>query len=302
MILLDFSQVALNSIQGVLSDELSNPNDDSADMIRHTIFNALLKYKSQFKEYGEFIICCDSKPYWRKSIFPHYKGDRKLAKEKSKLDYSFIYKVLDEFLIELRDNFKWKIITTKGAEADDIIAVLCKYSQTELLVQDGIFESSPQPIMIISSDHDFFQLQKYKNVKQFSPIMGKLVKPDCSISEYLITHIVKASDDNIPSIMNADSWAAARCLGASIRAKPVTKAILERYISGGGRAACLDDFERSNWDRNEMLIDLDKIPKKIEDSILSAYIEYEVRGTRNKIMTYLTKHRFKQLFSRLSEF
>ena len=49
-----------------------------------------------------------------------------------------------------------------GAEADDIIATLCKNFQNE-------------KIMIVSGDKDFIQLQKYPNVQQYSPILNKYV-------------------------------------------------------------------------------------------------------------------------------
>ena len=58
---------------------------------------------------------------------------------------------------EIREFLPYKVVETYGAEADDVIATLCKHYQNE-------------KVMIISGDKDFIQLQKYDNVKQYSPI------------------------------------------------------------------------------------------------------------------------------------
>ena len=47
-----------------------------------------------------------------------------------------------------------------------------------------------EPVMIISSDKDFIQLQKYNNVKQFSPIQKKAVV-DKNPRNYLFNHIMR---------------------------------------------------------------------------------------------------------------
>ena len=59
--------------------------------------------------------------------------------------------------IRFKENLPYKMIEVYGAEADDIIATLCKHFQDE-------------KIMIVSGDKDFIQLQTYPNVKQYSPI------------------------------------------------------------------------------------------------------------------------------------
>ena len=55
----------------------------------------------------------------------------------------------------------------EGCEADDVIGALVHNTQ-----EFGNFE----PIMIISSDKDFIQLQKFSNVKQFSPLQKKFLQ------------------------------------------------------------------------------------------------------------------------------
>ena len=58
------------------------------------------------------------------------------------------------------------MLDVDGAEADDVIAVL-----TARLAAHG-------SVLILSSDKDFGQLQKYPNVTQYSPILKRFVKID----------------------------------------------------------------------------------------------------------------------------
>ena len=52
-------------------------------------------YKSKFgKKYGDIIICCDDKNYWRKQTFPHYKANRKKFREESDYDWNLIFESL----------------------------------------------------------------------------------------------------------------------------------------------------------------------------------------------------------------
>ena len=68
MILIDFTQIALGSLmvslnRGATLDET---------LVRHIVLNSLRYYRTRFKEeYGELIICCDNKHYWRRDYFPN---------------------------------------------------------------------------------------------------------------------------------------------------------------------------------------------------------------------------------------
>ena len=66
-----------------------------------------------------------------------------------------------------------------GAEADDIIAALC-----------GELEFDNGKTLILSGDKDFIQLQRYRNVTQYSPITKKFVN-GVNWSDYLNEHILR---------------------------------------------------------------------------------------------------------------
>ena len=72
MILLDLNQVMISN----LMMQLQRNNDEIEEsMIRHMILNSIRLYNVKFgEEYGEMVITCDDKNYWRKDIFPYYKA------------------------------------------------------------------------------------------------------------------------------------------------------------------------------------------------------------------------------------
>merc|ERR1711991_559378 len=96
-------------------------------LVRHMILNSLRNYRHEFrKEYGELVLCYDSKHYWRRKEFPYYKGTRKKDRQKSSLDWNEIFELLNKIRDEIRDHMPYKVVEVDGAEADDVIASLVK--------------------------------------------------------------------------------------------------------------------------------------------------------------------------------
>jgi hypothetical protein len=69
-----------------------------------------------------------------------------------------------------------------------------------------------------------------------------------------------------------------------------------------GIEACLNEDERLNYQRNKMLVDLSEIPVNIENSIIHAYNNAEIKGNKSKILSYLSKHRMKMLLEHVNQF
>src|SRR6056300_1805351 len=124
MILVDMNQVCISNLMVSLT---STSTTISEGLVRHMVLNSLRFYRSKFgKEYGELVLCYDSKNYWRRKAFPYYKGTRKRDREKSKLDWNEIFEVLNHIRDEIREFLPYKVIDVDGAEADDVIASLVK--------------------------------------------------------------------------------------------------------------------------------------------------------------------------------
>ena len=162
MIIVDLSQVMLSNIMVQLGNHTNAQVDEN--MVRHMVLNSLRLYKTKFgAEYGELVIACDNKNYWRRKFFPYYKANRKKNIENSELNWKAIFDCLGKLRAELKEHFPFRVIDIETAEADDIIAILCREYSAE------------EKIMILSGDKDFIQLQQYPNVNQFDPVRKKAI-------------------------------------------------------------------------------------------------------------------------------
>lgn len=297
MILLDFSQVMWISIHANFGKDSTLTESDAArSILRNMLLQNILFFKQKFHDYGQVVVCCDGNQYWRKDYLPSYKGNRVAKRENLKIDYKFVSGFEESFKQELRDYFPYPVIEIEKAEADDVIGVLCKWSQSNNLVE-SMFDSSPEPTVIISEDQDFLQLQKYKNIKQYAPRKKVLIKPDKPLSHYLIEHIVRGDDvDFVGNILSPEN-----SLMDKIRQKPVTKPILDEFYQLG-IDACKNDEQRRLYKRNQILVDLDYIPEDISDKIIQAYIDCKPVHSKAKMMNYLVKYRCGKLIGSLGGF
>ena len=298
MIILDYSQIALANILPFQKELKYNSEEQTVDLIRHATLSTIKSYKKKYApEYGDVVIACDGKSYWRKDAFPNYKAMRKVNREKSDLDWKLIFETLSEIREDLKIHFPYKVVHVDKAEADDVIASLVKYSQDHELLTEGLFEE-PQKILIVSSDKDFIQLQKNKNVRQWSPMQKKYVEASQKdIDEYIITHIVKGdSGDGVPNILSKDD-----VFVNQERQKPVMKKRLAEFLEHG-IDACRNDEEKRNYQRNSMLVNFKYMPNDVHNSIIHEYENYQPQGDKMKIMDYLIKNKCRLLLDDLEEF
>ena len=287
MIIIDMNQISLASLMMHLNMTKAKEPDES--MVRHMILNSVRMYRTMFNdEYGEVILTYDSKHYWRRDFFPQYKSNRKKNRDADSKDWNAIFEILNKIKAEIKDNLPYKFLEVYGAEADDIIATLCKYTQTE---KD---RSRNEKIIIVSGDKDFIQLQKYMNVKQYSPILKKYVNghnPDTYIKE----HILKGdTSDGVPNVLSPDNT-----FTDGLRQRPLGKKKIETWLNIDIND--LQDEVKRNYQRNEKLIDLSKIPNELEDEILTEFHGAPF-GDRSKLLNYFIKSRLKNLTETIGEF
>ena len=298
MIIIDYSQIALSNILPFQNDIKRQSADEIKNLIRHTTLSTIKSYKKRYgKEYGELVIACDGSNYWRRQVFPHYKAMRKVNREKSDLDWGLIFDTLGELRQDLIDHFPYRVLHVEGAEADDVIAVMAKWSQTNQLLTEGLFEE-PQKVLIVSSDKDFIQLQKFKNVRQWSPMQKKFVQgSQKDVIEYTVEHIVKGdSGDGIPNILSKDDT-----FVSGERQKPFSSKRLPEFYEKGIEA-CKTDDERRNYQRNQMLVNFEYIPEDITNRVISSYINVSPKGDKNSVMNYLIKHQCRLLLDEIEDF
>ena len=284
MIIFDYNQVAISNLMEQIGSSKTSVDEN---LVRHMILNTIRTYVKKFKaNYGpEVIIACDNKNYWRREFFPHYKASRKKAREASGHDWNSIFSCLGTIRDELMEYSPYKVISVHTCEADDIIGTLVqKYSAT-------------QKIMILSSDKDFAQLQKFPNVEQFSPILKKFINEPLPAAQLKQMVIRGDKGDGIPNILSADDC----IVTEGVRQTPVSSKRLAEFMEKG-KEACRTDEERRNWDRNESMISFDKIPGDIKQSIIDEYIGSKPKTDRMQIMNYLIQHRCRMLLDKIEEF
>ena len=288
MILLDLNQVMISNL--MMQPGIASGGIDE-NLIRHMVLNSIRMYNVKFKdEYGDLVICADDKKYWRKDLFPYYKAARKKSREDSPYDWNLIFETLNRVRDEIRENFPYKVIQIDKTEADDVIGTICINYGVELK------NSQSEKILILSSDKDFMQLQKFANVNQYSPMAKKFLKTSEPI-KFLKEHILKGDrGDGIPNILSSDDT-----FITEARQKPVTEKKLNTWVAQKPEDFC-DASMLRNYQRNESLIDLSKVPSEYTDRILTAYRSpKEVKG-KDKVLNYFIKNRMKQLMEHIQEF
>jgi len=280
-VLVDYNQVF---ISGLMKQPSLMKEGVQIDLVRHIVLNQIRMYRTKYiKEYGELVICCDNRNYWRKSVFPFYKGNRKKMRETSDYDWNGIFEGLNQVKSELYENFPYKVIEVCTCEADDIIAIIVSH-----------FPASPT--LILSGDKDFMQLQKFDHVKQYSPMQKKFLQCD-QPEQKLREHILRGDkSDGIPNILSGDD----SIVNEDKRQSPLTRVKVEKWLNQ--QPIQLEDKTlQEHYDRNEKLVDLTKVPDDLTNQIKDAYDNSMPNG-REKLFGYMIKHRLKNLIEHIEEF
>ena len=288
MIIVDYSQTVISNI---MADIGNNKNAElEVNLIRHMVINTIRSHYKEFKDqYGDMTIACDSKKYWRKDFFPYYKANRKKVRQQSGHDWNLIFDTINMLKQELKDNFPWKVVEVEGAEADDIIATYVKNKHPD------------EPVVIVSGDHDFIQLQKYGNVVQWSPIKNKFVECVGDPKDILFEHIIKGDKgDGVPNVLTEDD-----AIVEGRRQKPIHSKKLEMWKKDHTQMPQDSTFV-SNYERNQTLVDLSRIPNDIETEIQLAFIKaeppYDMDMNKNILMDYFNQHKLNKMIESIEEF
>lgn len=287
MILVDLNQVLLAGLMAQIANQKNAKLEES--LIRHMVLNIIRTHVKNFKkDYGEVVLCCDNRKYWRKDFFPFYKASRKKNREKSDLDWHLIFDILAKLKQELRENFPYKVLDVEGAEADDIIGTLAPRHVMH------------ENILILSSDGDFLQLQMYNGkggykIKQYNPSLKKYVFSQNPILDLKEKIIRGDKGDGIPNIYSPSD-----CFVRDLRQKPITKGMIEKLLNEE-HGNWSDDLAKTGFSRNQTLIDLRQIPEDIKEKIINTYEETKP-ASKSGLLNYFVEHKLKNLLEVIEEF
>jgi len=253
-------------------------------------------YRTRYKdEYGELVLAVDASNNWRRKAFPQYKANRKKGRDESTFDWNEAFRILNMVREEIAENFPYKVIRIDGCEADDVIGTIVTMNP------DSNNDFNPEKIMIVSSDRDFLQLQRFNNVRQFSPLLKKELKEQ-NPRLYLQTHIIKGDKgDGVPNILSDDN-----VFVEGFRQKPMSQKKVDNIIQDleEGELLYAASWYR-NYCRNKKLIDLTETPEDLRKQIINNFIDQDpasLHSKKGKVFSYLVKNRCNELIKSAQEF
>lgn len=280
MLLIDYNQAMILSLTAGKGRIQRYSEDEMRLAFIEKLRQIIKKYKTS---YGQTIVCCDAKHSWRKDFFPLYKASRKAEKEASTIDWPWIMSAIDTFRDELVTHFPFKTIHVDGAEADDIIAVLCR--------------NIPEKHLIYSSDRDFLQLQSLDYVEQYSPTTQNFITID-NPEMYLKEKIIKGDrGDGIPNILSEDNI----FMIPDKRQKSITTGRLSKWLPMEPDEFCDNATMLRNWHRNKTLIDFHEIPNSVSESIINTYENAPIHR-KDGLLKYFMNHRATDFIKDIQDF
>ena len=243
-------------------------------------------YRKKFGEkYGEVVITTDGMKNWRYDIYPQYKAKRKSSRKESKVDWKEVFRITNLIREEIAENFHYKVLQHDRCEADDIIAALVENTQ-----EFGNYE----PVMIISADKDFAQLQKYDNVAQYSPMTKKFIKEEHPRKQ-LIELVLKGDQaDGIPNVLSADNVFVDGIRQTALRQSAIDQLTKDPMSMG------LEVYR--NYQRNYKLINLSMAPAEYKQEIINNFESQQKSADKTKVMNYFMEKRCRNLLEDLGDF
>lgn len=199
------------------------------------IFGFLLQLLSLQKKFhfDHLFFCFDSKESHRKLLFPDYKLARKQKSEEDIALNKIAYPQFDLLQHEILPEIGFRnIFHTEGLESDDIIARL-------------IFDKNPSDQMVIvSRDHDLWQLLKEGEVNQWDFISKKILTAKMFTNDWGISPrrfgkvkaIAGCTSDCVPGIQGVGEKTAAKYLRGELKE---TSKTYQKIVSEEGRAKTL---------------------------------------------------------------
>lgn len=288
MIIYDFSNIVIGAAMAYFQ---STKQQMDLNLLRHIALNCIISDKVKHDKFvGKqgVVLAFDSRNYWRKQVFPQYKGNRKKGREKHSFDFDTFFQHFNTLKEEFTESLPYKCIEVDTAEADDIIAVLSKHFVNE------------EDVCIVAADKDMLQLQAYSSfpyaIYQYSPKIKKFITPQTNELN-LYTHIIGGdSVDGIPNIWSDEDTymvEGKRCKQFSSKMRE----LVNTFTSDEDlfQVITTDEIKR-RYEMNKTLIDLNCIPETLQVTILDEFSK--IKENKKTVFDYLVKHKLMQILKK----
>lgn len=283
MIILDYSGTAISNL---FANGLSAGGHVDEGMLRHMILNQIRTvYTKHRNTYGKMIIAYDAGGNWRRNVYAQYKACRKTSRDGDAKDWDAIFESLNKIKNEIKAIMPYLHIEVYGCEADDVIGTLVH----------EVFGGTAEKTLIVSSDHDFKQLQEYPNVRQWAAREKKFVD-EKDPKGHLFEKIMRGDKgDGVPNVLSPDD-----CFVEGIRQTPVKKTLIEEMskLTEEQRETTLGD----NYIRNRAMVSLRHTPQEYQDTILAEYRDPKNLPDGMQVFNYFIESKLKNLIGSIDDF
>lgn len=273
IVLIDWSNICYRLVHTAF---LKDPFDEKFFYWRYLVWKKTMSIVSSFIDKpAKFFVIEDSSSSWRRQVYPPYKASRSKKRAESKIDYSKFFPVMHEFTSDMLNIFPFRHMKVETAEADDLIGVIALQNEFE--------------VICISSDSDFFQLQRYENFKQYDPGTGKQIVSLNPLQDLQLKIMLGDSDD-VPQIK--------RGVGKGKATAILKEGILEKFLEDNPEA-------KEQYMLNKVLVDLRMIPPNLESQIESEFrtnIQSPPEIQKKKIYDFFVRNRMPSQISSITKF
>ena len=239
------------------TDDLEMANDEKFQLtfqkkIADCLKDKLKKHKTSW---DRVILCrdCRQSSIWRNSLYSEYKGNRDTS---HLTGLAISGKLLRNAIFDLIRFNNAKTIGVKTAEADDIVYCCCKYLEKEC---------PDSKIIIIASDHDYYQLlnenismeglDKRNHMSKSVRFTHNLGTDDAQKVDLLVKIISGDVSDNIKKIFP-------KCGAVTALKLAMNKTQLDD---------CFKKYPNSEaqFNENKKLVDMSELPETLKISIIN---------------------------------
>ena len=283
IVIFDLNHVAYRCLHAAKRDI----NDVGWLYFKHIMFNQVINTAKKFNA-DEVILMVDDKDNWRKKVYLEYKENRKEARAKqTDIDWNAFFTSYREFVEEVKAFFPFYVLQQKYLEADD---------------QAGIFAREWQSFekIIVTSDTDYLQLLKYKNVKIYDPIKAKFLVCDDPIKALKIKILTGDSGDNVPSIKERVGEKTAEKIVNEGKLAEMFEDKTPFFTRTDGSVITFGEEYKERYKRNLLLIDLDKTPEALVKAFKNSVKNYELPSGK-EIFHYFSKNKFRELMRNIGQ-
>ncbi len=277
IVIFDLNHVAYRCLYAARRDI----NDVGWQYFKHIMFNQVINTAKKFNA-DEVVLMVDDKDNWRKKVYLEYKENSKEARAKqTDIDWNSFFTSYREFVEEVKTYFPFYVLQQKYLEADD---------------QAGIFAREWQSFekIIVTSDTDYLQLLKYKNLKIYDPIKAKFLVCDDPIKELKIKILTGDAGDNVPSIKERVGEKTAEKIVNEGKLAEMFEDKTPFFTKEDGSVITFGEEYKERYKRNLLLIDLDKTPEALVKAFKNTIKSYEMPSGK-EIFHYFSKNKFREL-------